>query len=263
MSRAALHLHSTWSDGELTLDALRELLLRRGYAWALMADHAPFFDEHRAAEFAAECAAHSDDRLRFIPGLEFDGPDRMHIVGYGVTRPLGPAEPEEIIAHIRTEGGVSVIAHPKLEHFPRLRALASPPDGIEVWNAKYDGRFAPRPATFELLREIRRDHPHVLAFYGLDLHWRRQFAALSTRIKHAADPDAVLNALRAGAFTGHHGRLVLPSDGRLDDALLAGFQRRQRWHSALRRLAHGANRGIQRLGGGVPAPLKAQARRWL
>jgi aryl-alcohol dehydrogenase-like predicted oxidoreductase len=45
------------------------------------------------------------------------------------------------------------------------------PDGIEVWNSKYDGRYAPRPGTFEMLARTKVRRPDVRAFYGQDLHW--------------------------------------------------------------------------------------------
>ena len=44
------------------------------------------------------------------------------------------------------------------------------PDGVEVWNTKYDGQYAPRPGTFELLGRLKTRRPDVRAFYGLDLH---------------------------------------------------------------------------------------------
>jgi hypothetical protein len=40
----------------------------------------------------------SDERSRFVPGLEFGCVQRMHIVGYGVTRVIDSDDPETVIA---------------------------------------------------------------------------------------------------------------------------------------------------------------------
>lgn len=81
----ALHLHSTYSDGEFTLTELRDALREQGCRFACVTDHAEFFDEARRDAFIAECERLSSDEFRFVPGLEFNCRDKMHILGYGVT----------------------------------------------------------------------------------------------------------------------------------------------------------------------------------
>ena len=40
MLRGALHIHSTWSDGEFTLSELRHILVGAGCRFACVTDHA-------------------------------------------------------------------------------------------------------------------------------------------------------------------------------------------------------------------------------
>ena len=149
MVKGALHIHSVYSDGEFTLAELRERYLEAGCRFACVTDHADYFDDMAKLEaYRRECDERSDDRFRFIAGLEYSCVDRMHILGYGVTAPIASTDPTTVIRHIQAQGGLAVIAHPKDTAFSSIEAFEPPPDGIEVWNTKYDGRYAPRPATF-------------------------------------------------------------------------------------------------------------------
>lgn len=263
MMKAALHVHSTYSDGEFTLAELREKFVAAGCGLIGMADHADAFDADKVAQYVAECEHLSDDRLRFMPGLEFGCIQRMHIVGYGVTALIDSDDPATVIAHIGSHGGVAVIAHPPAALFELVETLEHLPDGIEGWNSKYDGRYAPRPATFELIARLRARRPSLRAFYGQDLHWRRQYAGLFTLLDvPVAERTLVLQAMRDGRFEGCTDALRLPSDGQLSSDLLEGFARRNARSQQFR----AALRSTKALMGGafrlVPASVKAQLRRF-
>ncbi len=256
MIRAALHLHSTYSDGELTLSELRALLSGAGCRLAFVTDHAEAFGPADLAAYVADCERLSDDAFRFIAGLEFGCEDRMHVLGYGVTAASDSTDPEQVIHHIERHGGVSVIAHPKNDHFAWIEGFTVLPQGIETWNTKYDGRYAPRPETFALLERLQVRHPDMRAFYGIDLHYRTQPRGLLTSIA-ARTParDDVLAALARGDCAGEHGSLVLPSSGALPADVLARFARINRRAGAVRRLAKRAARR-------VPAQARAPLRRF-
>jgi predicted metal-dependent phosphoesterase TrpH len=262
MFQGALHIHSTYSDGEFTLAELRDIYRAAGCRFACVSDHADWFDESKLAAYLAECAALSDDRFLFVPGLEFPCFERMHIVGYGVTRLVDTMDPAAVIAHIDDCGGVSVIAHPKDAHFARIASLDRLPQGLEVWNSKYDGRYAPRAGTFSLLRELQARRPDLRAFYGQDLHWKMQYRGL---VVHAhvdeASRETILGALASGAFHGEKEGLQLPSSGELPAGLLDSLERAHRHSDRLRAVMKTVKGLADRVGLRVPAALKAQARR--
>jgi hypothetical protein len=184
------------------------------------------------------------------------------VLGYGVTSALDSTDPSTVIRRIRESGGLAVVAHPKDTAFPAIEQFDPLPDGIEVWNSKYDGRYAPRPVTFALLARLRARRPTIRAFYGQDLHWRRQCRALFTAVDVGrVDRDAVLNALARGAYVGMKGAMRLPADGAIDARLLADFERRQRRSRLMRRLVAQTKRWTDEAGLAMPSGVKAQLRR--
>jgi hypothetical protein len=264
MLQGALHLHSTYSDGDLSLRELRAIYIESGCRFACVTDHADAFlgDAAKLDAYRSECELLSDEQFRLIGGLEYTCVDRMHVLGYGVTSLIDSTDPEDVITRIGALGGLAVVAHPKDDAFATIEAFSTLPAGIEVWNSKYDGRYAPRAGTFALLRRLRRRSPYIRAFYGQDLHWRRQYRALFTCADCETPERAdVLAALAAGRYAGMKGELLLPSDGTLSAELLATFEHVNARSQSLRRALTAVNRGLRRLGLGVPRPLKAHLRR--
>jgi hypothetical protein len=260
--KGALHIHSTFSDGEFSLPELRQIYSVLGYRFACLTDHAESFDVRKLARYQAEADSLSDDSFRFIAGLEFECPGRIHILGLGMTSLLTTREPSEVIRAIEEDGSISVVAHPRTRDFGRIEALEVPPTGIEVWNSKYDGRYAPRAETFEMIRRVRRRHPHVRAFFGQDLHFRKQYTGLHVDLDNAAlDSKSIISALREGSFVGRSADLKLSADGSLEQLLAKRFQRLHRRSRQMRDLAGGTKGVLDSLGLSIPARLKTQLRR--
>jgi predicted metal-dependent phosphoesterase TrpH len=262
MLTGTLHAHSTYSDGEYTLAELRATSMAAGVRFVCITDHADWFDPSRVEAYVRECATLSDSRFLFIPGLEYSCVNRMHVLGYGVTSLIDSTDPETVIAHIQRSGGIAVVAHPKDDAFSTIEAFDPLPDGIEVWNSKYDGQYAPRPGTFALLARTRERRADMRAFYGQDLHWKKQYRGLLTRIDgDALERDAILAALRGGDYVGVKGEMTLPSSGELPADLLAEFQRAHARSQELRLWIRRVKGWVDRVGLSVPAPVKSQLRR--
>ena len=201
MLKGALHVHSTYSDGEFTLAELRRIYEDDGCAFVCMTDHAEAFDPDKLRHYVDECQALSDERLLFVAGMEYECERRMHILGFGATERVDSQDPETVIRHIENQGSPSVIAHPKNDFFDWIRKFETLPLGIETWNSKYDGRYGPRPETFALLQDLRQRKPEMLSFYGQDLHWKMQFRGLFvqvdsalTRRRHSAGFDPLAHS---------------------------------------------------------------------
>ncbi|MGA9767718.1 MAG: PHP domain-containing protein [Blastocatellia bacterium] len=272
MLKGAIHIHSTYSDGEFTLAQLREVYMALGCDFVCMTDHAEYFDAAKIKSYIDECRSLSDESFRFITGLEYTCDNRMHVLGYGVTSPVATTNPQKVIRHIKNEGGISVIAHPMDSAFEWIESFEELPDAIEVWNSKYDGRYAPRPETFRLLVRLQTRSPQMRAFYGQDMHWKKQHRGLfnivvcktATGEKIAGEEIAdeeILAAFARGNYYAVKENFELPSSGMLSEDLLARFGSVNRRDARKRQLIKRAKKMIDRVGLTVPAPLKAQLRR--
>ena len=261
MLKGAIHIHSTYSDGEFTLPELRALFTAEGCRFVCMTDHAEAFDEKSLAAYMAECAALSDAAFRFVSGLEYECEQRMHILGYGAEKLASTQDPQEVIRHIDAQNAISVIAHPKDSFFPWIETFETLPAGIETWNSKYDGRYAPRPGTFALLKKLQQRKPEMLAFYGQDLHWEKQFRGLFVELDcESNEPALILNALRRGEYSGVKEALSLPSSGTLPSELLAVFEAQHRKSDRMRSFFKSSKKVLDRMGIKVPASVKAKLR---
>jgi PHP domain-containing protein len=262
MLKGAIHIHSTYSDGEFTLTELRELFRSAGCAFVCMTDHAEAFDGESLHRYQAECEALSDASFCFIAGLEYGCEQKMHILGYGARQLAQTTNPQEIIRFIETQGAISVIAHPKDDHFAWIESFEILPRGIETWNSKYDGRYAPRPGTFALQQRLRERQPSMQAFYGQDLHWRKQFRELFVKVdRDTPTAESILEALAIGAYTGSKAELTLPSSGVLPEGLLGTFAREHAKSDRIRNFLKRGKQNLDRIGIRVPASVKAQLRR--
>jgi hypothetical protein len=262
MLKGALHVHSTYSDGEFTLAELRRVFLSEECKFVCMSDHAEYFDEAKVKAYRDECQSLSDDSFVLVPGLEYRCERQMHILGYGATAPINSDDPQTVIANIDSQGAVSVIAHPKEEFFEWIESFKKLPQGIEVWNTKYDGRYAPRPGTFATLQRLRERQPHMHAFYGQDLHWKKQFRGLFVELDcGAAEPLQIVRALADGKYGGQRGELSLPSSGVLPRDVLARFQSTHNKSQSRWQFMKRGKETLDRMGIKVPDSLKAQLRR--
>jgi predicted metal-dependent phosphoesterase TrpH len=262
MIKGAIHIHSIYSDGEFTLAELREIFLAEGCVFLCMTDHAEYFDSAKLQSYLDECASLSDAKLRFIPGLEYRCQRDMHILGYGATQLAVSKEPQKVIAHITSQGAVSVIAHPKNTAFAWIESFQALPQGIEAWNTKYDGRYAPRPGTFALVQRLRQRKPDLRAFCGMDLHWKNQFRGMFMQVSCSENvASQVLAALSRGDFYAQKGGVVLPSSGVLPQALLDQLARARKHSERMQRLMRQAKGALERIGFRVPEAIKARLRR--
>jgi hypothetical protein len=262
MLKGAIHIHSTYSDGEFTLPELRDLFRSEECGFVCMTDHAEAFDAESLAKYHEECAALSDANFCFVPGLEYGCEQKMHILGYGARQLAQTVNPQEVIRHIEAQNAISVIAHPRDDHFAWIESFETLPRGIETWNSKYDGRYAPRPGTFALLQRLRERQPAMQAFYGQDLHWKRQFHGLFVQIQRDTPrPEAVLDALATGAYAGSKAELALPPSGILPEDLLATFAKEHEKSDRIRNFLKSGKKAFDRIGLRLPASIKAQLRR--
>jgi hypothetical protein len=262
MLKAAIHCHSTYSDGEFTLSELRQVFQDAGYRAVFMTDHAESFDPDKLAAYIDECESLSDEQFRFVPGLEYECERRMHILGFGATSLVSSKLPQDVIRHIENQNCVSVIAHPGDSMFSWIESFDILPTGIETWNTKYDGRYAPRPRTFRLLNRLQQRKPEMKAYYGQDLHWKNQYRGLSNSLDcEKLTQTLLLAALRSGNYSGICEQVELPSNGILTDPLLTDFEKASNRYMRKQRLFKRVKKMSGDLGKNLPAPVKSRIRK--
>ena len=203
--RAAVHVHSDWSDdGSWPIERIVQAFRRRRYRVLVMTEHSRGWTDDTYRRYTESCARVSTPDLLVVPGIEYNDPDnRIHVLVWGDV-PFFGSTPSvgDLLRHVTASQGVAVLAHPWrrdawrhiepawLDHF----------SGIELWNRKYDG-WAPSQAAADLI-----ERTGLPAFAGLDFHSARQFFPLSLNLDLASDADdgptteAVLRSLRTGSF---------------------------------------------------------------
>jgi hypothetical protein len=204
--RAALHTHTTCSDGELAPRALARHYGRAGYDVVAITDH-----WHRST-------APSTPELLVLPGVELNCllPEARdgHVLGIGIDRDPTELEGErrslaDTGAWIADAGGVAYLAHPYWTGVrPGAVELPDSVTGIEVFNAGCEleiGRGLSSVHWDELLADgtlcpaLVTDDSHHPGFDS-DHAW--------TWIRAERNVRAVLEALRVGRFYGSAGPVI-------------------------------------------------------
>lgn len=211
------HVHSTFSDGRLTIPALVDLYGRRGFGAIAITDHvceeksllglsAHWLEKTLTAESYAlymqvltEEAERAWDQYRMIllPGLELTKnslrhSNSAHIVALGAHEFISADDSvEEILREIRSQGGLSIAAHPvhtgKLEPqtyhlWNRRRELSSL---FDTWEVASGRQFS---------QEVARSGLPMIA--NSDLHHPRQMSSWKTILNCERHPEAILRAIR-------------------------------------------------------------------
>ncbi len=217
MILADLHIHSTFSDGKLTIPQIVDLYGSLGFGAIAITDH--ICEEQTWIGKAGHAIGHSLTRATYpiyieiikseslrawdqyrmvvIPGFELSKNSvfnhrSSHILGLGVTDFI-PADGDvlDLARTIRTKGGVSVAAHPvstrKLEKqtyhlWDRRAELAKEFDAWEVASGPY------------LFDEVLRSSLPKLA--TSDFHRPQQINAWKTVFDCERSADAILDSIR-------------------------------------------------------------------
>lgn len=221
MYLADFHIHSTYSDGKLTIPELVDFYGEAGFGAIAITDHLCESESWlgRAGQWLGhsltpltlpsyfatlrEQAERAWDRYRMvlIPGMEYtrnslSNHRSAHIVGLGLDlEAVGPwvnGDGIDIARGIRNRGGLAIAAHPvftrKIEKqtlhlWDRREELAQHFDAWEV---------ASGPHWFD---EVAQSRLPLIA--SSDLHHPRQMKSWKTMLNVERHPEAVLRAIRS------------------------------------------------------------------
>jgi len=204
MVTGIVHVHSHFSsDGFYSIADLADFAREAGFRFVGLTDHAEDLTSDDVKCLRRECEQHSNESCTVIPGLEFRCSGGIHILGLGVADHIPSSNPVVVASEIRAKGGLAILAHPSRASQNGGSELYATLDGIEIWNAAYDGRFVPPLSNLRLLQEARNTNPAILAFGGTDLHWlhRPPSVVLELAESNGVSQDIVLEELRFGRFS--------------------------------------------------------------
>jgi hypothetical protein len=167
-----MHVHSTYSDGAMSLPEISEWALADGLDFVCVTDHSSGLRGDRLEAFCSQCSGLSGETL-LVPGVEFEHSGR-HVLVIAPPESLATLTDETAVRNpelAKERGGLTIWAHPSQSYAISLRdAIATCYDGWEIWNLKVDG-VAPSLPMLSLLRRLAEDRP-LLPFAGLDAHER-------------------------------------------------------------------------------------------
>ena len=197
----AIHMHSDYShDGHDPLETMRDMSIERGIDFVALTDHAEDFVPELFDEYLQHCASVSDERIQFIPGLEFrfSGLRGVHLLAFGLRQWITPRTLSEFFTQTRDTASFTVVAHPVLARYDIPQVVLDHIDGIEVWNASYNTRYLPDPRAMRLFHSVQHVRHGVVATAGLDQHDGSNDREVRVLVQSTMEDP--LKALKAGEF---------------------------------------------------------------
>jgi hypothetical protein len=212
--RGNLHTHSTLSDGALPPERAVEAYRNRGYDFVALTEH---FSERYGWPLADTRLLRTGD-FTTILGAELHAPatavgELWHILALGLPDGFAPPARDEtgpeLAGRARRAGAFVAIAHPswsQLTHEDGLSIDAA--HAVEVYNHGC-GVENDRGDGWYLLDRLSNAGRRLLAVAADDAHFRHgdrdAFGGWVNVKAEELDPEALLEALRAGAFYATQG----------------------------------------------------------
>lgn len=193
MGKADLHMHSTYSDGSQSVEAILTYVEHHTDLDVIaITDHDCIEGALRARDLAA--ARHM--RVAVLVGAEISTCDG-HLLALGIERLIAAdLSMAETVAAVHEQGGVAIAAHPLSWWCPSasravLDALRGALDGLEVIN----GSFAGIPTNLQLAA-LNQAHYGMAACGGSDAHTLNAIGSACTHF-HGCTVADLLSAIRA------------------------------------------------------------------
>lgn len=161
-----LHVHSKYSDGDLSLSEIKRIFLGKGASFIFLAEHEELLNEKEYFELINECNRLNNESFLLVPGLESVCGEN-HLLIYGAKKIVPGKDIVEKIKMHKEDGCVIIWAHPHKSNYIIEPEIFSLLDGMEIWNSSYDGKNAPR---FNSLNFAKKKASGLALLPGLDFH---------------------------------------------------------------------------------------------
>ena len=188
MIQADLHIHTMYSsDSAIAPKALVEQLVAHDLVKvAAITDH----DTVKGCNVTRQLASAYPDIL-VIPGVEISTQEGDIVLLGTEEMPPRPWTAANIVDFTRTNGSVSVVAHPYREYGMGDQAQNYKVDAIEVFNG----------ASPRLANEAAQKLANLMGLPGVagsDAHQTSELCTVHTQVQASLDIDEILKAIRKG-----------------------------------------------------------------
>ncbi len=168
IAKGLIHIHSNYSDGELTLKEIKNRAQVLGMNFIFLADHLSLIEVEKNGfeEFKRECEALSGEKLLVIPGFEIETKENYHVLVYnGRISVKDGLSIRELFEIFSDQDVFLVLAHVSQISKKPPQELLEKVDAIEVWNARYDSKYAPDMKSLKWIKGTS-----LVPFIGSDAH---------------------------------------------------------------------------------------------
>lgn len=209
------HCHTDFSyDSRLTFADYRRWSATIGFQFVLLTEHSRGRSDAQYQEYRDRAIEASDERLRLIPGIEYETRERHELIAVNArSLPDEPLSLAEAVEFFRPRAELLVLPHPsrrKLESClpelePRMRLI----DGVEITNVKRSSKYCPTGDFLGAYNWLSERFPHLLGLSGQDLHEPSAICPVRLELAAAAlSEEEMLGLLRGGEYTNrlpfHH-----------------------------------------------------------
>ncbi len=214
--RGNIHTHSTLSDGRLDPVEVCRLYAQAGYDFLCLSDH--FLPNYGFP--IADTRPFRTNSFTTILGAEIHAPansqsEIWHVLAAGLPEDFAPTRENEtgteLAARAKAAGAFVGIAHPQWSSLTAEdgRAMVPHAHAVEIYNHGCQLECA-RPDGTYLLDLLLNEGHRLTAYAADDAHFRIDdgFGGWMMVKAEANEPDALLSAMKAGAFYASQGPLI-------------------------------------------------------
>ncbi len=216
---ADLHIHSTFSDGKMTVQEILKIYGEKGFHVIAITDHLFDTQSPRSLQIHEEGKSIKDVKAYFqgieelslwaketfdlmvIPGLEVCNlTEDYHILGIDLKEAINPNQSAEgVIEEIHRQGGIAIASHPplKLSYFLQGDRTSLERHPLHLW--KYRERYANKIDAWEIANredifgEVSLEHfPYVA---NSDFHDRHHLTSWKSLIFAEKERESIKKAI--------------------------------------------------------------------
>jgi len=193
MYKGLFHVHTEFSDGNLSIAEIVETCQKQEYDFVYVTDHSRYLSPKKFKNMVKKCRDNSNSNFLCIPGMEIDTIDGLHILALGIDFFVEKGKASRISEFLMENEIPSILAHPPT----RARYDFMEFNAIETWNA---ARNKLAPLKSDKFKNNSLSYKFEIG--GVDFHRKEQINDLILNINAKNLNIKSLNkAIKTGDYT--------------------------------------------------------------